>query len=83
MSLDIYKLIKQAASLISNAPPTTKFRVISHYDADGITSASILCKALYREGFNFHVTLMRNPFTKGIDLLKKEENTHIIFTTFT
>jgi RecJ-like exonuclease len=80
MSLDIHKLTKKAASIIKEAPAYTKFRVISHYDADGITAASILCKALFREGFNFHATLMRNPFTKGIDLLKEEENTHIIFT---
>jgi len=80
MSLDVYALAKQAAIIIKNADSNTRFRVISHYDADGITAATIICKALYREGFDFHASLMRNPFTTGIESLKKEENTHIIFT---
>jgi len=80
MSPDVYTLAKQAAINIQNAESNTRFRVISHYDADGITAATIICKALYREGFDFHTTLMRNPFTTGIESLKNEENTHIIFT---
>jgi len=80
MSLDLYTLAEKAATRIKSADKNTRFRVISHYDADGITSAAIICKALYREGYDFHATLMRNPFTQGIERVKKEDNTHVIFT---
>jgi RecJ-like exonuclease len=60
-------------------PPLTKIRVVSHYDADGITAAAIICKALYRAGYDFHASLMRNPFDKGLERVKKEANELIIF----
>ena len=80
MPYDIYALANTAAERIQSTGRNTRFRVVSHYDADGITAAAVICKALYREGFDFHVTLMRNPFTQGIERIKEEGNTHIIFT---
>lgn len=80
MSLELQTLVKNAASLIHEADTSTRFRMISHYDADGITAATIICKALHREGYDFHATLMRNPFTKGIERVKQENNSFIIFT---
>ena len=68
------KLCQKASEIILSIPRLTKIRVISHYDADGITSAAIICKALYRSGYNFHATLMRNPFDKGLERVSKEEN---------
>lgn len=72
-------LVAEAVKRIQSMPPSTRFRVISHYDADGITAAAILCMALYREGYDFHVSLMRNPFTQGLERVKKENNDIIIF----
>lgn len=54
--------------------------MVSHYDADGISAAGILCQALSREGYPFHATLMRNPFNRGFDRLLKENNDLIIFS---
>jgi RecJ-like exonuclease len=34
---------------------------------------------LYRAGYEFHATLMRNPFTRGFDRLKQEQNDLILF----
>lgn len=76
---DISKLCKKAAEMILSMPKSTKVRVISHYDADGITSAGILCRALYRKGFDFQVSVMRSPFTRGLDRVKEEENELVIF----
>ncbi|MCK4415532.1 MAG: DHH family phosphoesterase, partial [Thermoplasmatales archaeon] len=59
---------------------STRIRVVSHYDADGISAGGIICNALYREGYDFHATLMRNPFDKGLERLAKEENELIIFS---
>ena len=33
-------------------------RVISHNDADGITSAGIICNALYRRGIKFRASII-------------------------
>jgi single-stranded DNA-specific DHH superfamily exonuclease len=33
-------------------------RIVSHYDADGITAAGIMCNALLRAGKKFHATLL-------------------------
>jgi len=80
MSEDISELNKVAAELVLSYPKSTRIRVVSHYDADGISAAGILCTALYREGFDFHATLMRNPFNKGLERLAKEKNELIIFS---
>ena len=74
MADEVLKLSKKAAEIILSYPKSTRIRVISHYDADGITSAAIVCKALYRAGYNFHATLMRNPFDKGLERVRKESN---------
>ena len=80
MNDNLSNLSKKAAKLILSMPKSARFRVVSHYDADGITSASIICMALKREGYDFHVSLMRNPFTKGLERIKNEDNEFIIFT---
>jgi len=80
MSEDISRLNKVATELVLSFPKSTRIRVISHYDADGISAAGVLCTALHREGFDFHATLMRNPFNKGLERLVKEKNELIIFS---
>lgn len=47
-------------------------RIISHYDADGICAAGILCHAFMREGLKFHITLSRSLKDDLIAFLKKE-----------
>jgi single-stranded-DNA-specific exonuclease len=79
MTNKLIKLSKQASEIISSLPKSNRIRVISHYDADGITSAAIICKALYRAGYDFQATLMRNPFDKGLERVSKEKNELIIF----
>ncbi len=79
MTKNLSKQFEKAAELINSFPQSTKVRVISHYDADGITAAAIICKALYHKGYNFHATLMRNPFDKGLERVSKEDNKLIIF----
>ena len=76
----IAEACKKAVALLLSYPSSSRIRVISHYDADGISAAGVLCTALYRAGFEFHATLMRNPFTKGFDRLKNEHNELIIFS---
>lgn len=77
---DISQLCQDAASLLRSLPTSSRIRVVSHYDADGIAAAGVLCTAVYRAGYGFHASLMRNPFTKGFDRLKNEQNQLIIFS---
>ena len=80
MTNELSGIFKKASEIITSLPSSTKIRVISHYDADGITSAAIICTALYRAGYDFHATLMRNPFDKGLARVSEEENDLIIFS---
>lgn len=80
MADDVSKLCKKAADMILSTSKSTRVRVISHYDADGITSAGIICTMLHRKGYDFHASLMRNPFTKGLERVKQEENELVIFS---
>jgi len=79
MTNKLSEILQKASKIITSFPTSTKIRVISHYDADGITSAAIICKALYRAGYDFQATLMRNPFDKGLARVSKEENNLIVF----
>jgi len=56
ISLLVSKAVKTADS-IRSAPGT--IRIVSHYDADGITSAAIMATALFREGKEFHISLVK------------------------
>jgi len=77
---DLSSLCQEAVSLLRSLPTSSRIRVVSHYDADGIAAAGVLCTALYRAGYGFHASLMRNPFTKGFDRLKLEQNPLILFS---
>jgi single-stranded-DNA-specific exonuclease len=80
MAEDISQACQDAAALLLSFPISSRIRVVSHYDADGIAAAGILCSAVYRAGYEFHASLMRNPFTKGFDRLKNEHNELIVFS---
>ncbi|HII61583.1 DHHA1 domain-containing protein [Pyrococcus horikoshii] len=55
-------------------------RIISHRDADGITSAAILAKALAREGAKFHISIVKQVSEELVRQLKDEEYKIIIFS---
>ncbi len=61
------KAVEKAAVMIKKHDYA---RVVSHYDADGITSAGIICNALLREGIQFHTTIvskLERSFIQGLD----------------
>jgi len=80
MTNNLEDICKKASEIILSYSKNSNIRVVSHYDADGISAAAIICKALYNAGFNFHATLMRNPFDKGLKRISEEENELVIFT---
>jgi single-stranded DNA-specific DHH superfamily exonuclease len=74
---EMMKRLKLAKDMVLNVPNIQ--RIISHYDADGICAAGILCSALLREGLKFHVTLTKSLSEEFIDVLAKDEYPNTIF----
>ncbi|RZN39613.1 MAG: DHH family phosphoesterase [Methanophagales archaeon ANME-1-THS] len=65
--MGLQKNVKKAAELIKRHDYA---RVISHYDADGITAAGIISTALLRSGIQFHTTIVSKldrAFIQGLD----------------
>lgn len=77
--MDIRAVADDAAKLISSFPQETLVRVISHYDADGISAAAIICHALMRAGYGFHATLSKTG-PSIFDTLQYEDNALVIFS---
>ncbi|MHC1635128.1 MAG: DHHA1 domain-containing protein [Candidatus Methanospirareceae archaeon] len=65
----LQKELKKAAEIIKKHGYA---RVISHYDADGVTSAGILCNALLRKGIQFHISITSKLNEKIIEGLDEE-----------
>ena len=51
--------LQRAAETILSLPKGTRVRIISHCDADGITSAAIAALALSRFGYGFHISIKK------------------------
>ena len=60
------ELAKQVADVISGY---SHVRVISHNDADGITSAAIICQALHRNNTQFHATIVSRLDESVVDMV--------------
>lgn len=53
--------------------------IVSHYDTDGITAASILSKAFQREDLKFHVKIIKQLERELIEEFKNDEKIKTIF----
>ncbi len=76
----LVKEAKRAANLVKSYQDP--IRIFSHYDTDGITSAAIMTKALFREGKSFHLTAVKQLNKSFIDELNKCREELIIFLDF-
>ncbi len=82
--MDSYKafheLIAQGAATFRtwNGP----FRIISHLDADGICSASLMIKALDAQGSHYKVSIFQQLNEQVIKELSREDDGTYIFTDF-
>lgn len=62
---------KKGADAIASFKETV--RVLSHYDADGIASAAIMCRALLRANMKFHMTLVKQLTDEVLSSLSEEK----------
>jgi RecJ-like exonuclease len=54
--------------------------VVSHIDADGLTSAGIICKALQRRGINYSTRFLKQLDESAIEDIASENHELVIFT---
>ena len=55
-------------------------RLISHNDADGLTSAGVIANAIKEEGGQFHTTILSRLKAEDIEKLSKENYKLFIFS---
>lgn len=76
MPSELEQRLSDAAELLSSHK---RVRVISHYDADGISSAAVLSGMLRRASKPFHATMARSLDKSLIERVKAEKNELVIF----
>ncbi len=53
-------LIKEAVKRFLESSKSNNVRIVSHFDTDGITSASIICRALSRANISFTLNIVKS-----------------------
>jgi single-stranded-DNA-specific exonuclease len=78
---EFYLSVAEAARLIQKrVDEGVTIRVVSHIDADGLTSASIIGRALHRCGAEFRIRNVKQIDPPLLEELSGEEPTPIVFT---
>jgi len=81
MTTDIDKLrehVSDAVNRLKTWPKDQPIRLISNFDADGISSAAILVKALTREGYTYSISIIKQITKEYIRSLKNTGFNRII-----
>lgn len=73
----LFELLKPVADSIEK---NNDIRVISHYDADGISSAAIMFYALNRLDKNVHLSIVNQIKDRVIERVNEEEHDLVLFT---
>jgi RecJ-like exonuclease len=72
----MYNAIEKAASNFNKETQDKEIKIISHYDTDGITSASIMIKALKRLDKRFSVKIIKQLESEALEF---KENDVVLF----
>lgn len=73
-------LRKRAESCAERIRTQKSVHVVSHIDADGLTSAGIICTALKRAGIEYSTRFVKQLDEKALDKLANENHNLVIFT---
>jgi single-stranded-DNA-specific exonuclease len=81
MGSDFLEYMKEVSSdfLEAVGKSSKPVRIIGNIDADGITSTSIICKALSRKDIRYVVSVVKQVNSELLDALKREEYDVIVF----
>ena len=74
------RLLEGAAAEFRKVEKSEVIRVISHLDADGLSSAAILIKALERDGRNYSLSTVHQLDDKFVKQVMNEPYNHVFFT---
>ncbi|MAG47012.1 hypothetical protein CL617_00260 [archaeon] len=74
------ELIKRAVDKFLELNEDKPIRVVTHNDTDGITSGSIMCKALIRAGRKFVISYVKQLDEETLKEISKEKYETILFT---
>jgi RecJ-like exonuclease len=73
-----FEEIDRAANIAKALMKQKKAKLVAHYDADGLCSASIMMRALLREGVQFDLRVLKQLTEAEIAELDVEENDFLI-----
>jgi RecJ-like exonuclease len=79
MTEEIQKIVMEAEKAKVWLKEADHVRVVSHYDADGITSASIMAKTLVRMGKDFHLSMVKQLSSRVLESLAHEKRRLYVF----
>ena len=71
--------VERIAKIFKELIRSRHVRIYAQYDADGITSASIMAKVLIREGCNFELRVLKQLNSKTVKNVFFKENDLLIF----
>jgi single-stranded-DNA-specific exonuclease len=80
MSETMKELQKEAGKCANEIRKHKSIHVISHIDADGLTSAGIICTALKRADFEYTACFVKQLDEKSLDAIADENHEMVIFT---
>lgn len=72
--------IRKGAEKFKEIDKNENIRVISHLDADGISAASIVIRALNYLGMRYSLSILRQLDKKGVELIAREQDNVFLFT---
>jgi len=72
--------IERAAKILKAIVKEKKVKIFSHYDADGLTSASILLKMFLRANVNFEVKILKQLTSRIVEKIKFTDEDVLIFS---
>jgi len=71
---------KEAGKCAEEIRKHRSVQVVSHIDADGLTSAGIICTALERENIEYTARFVKQLDEKALDIIANENPEFVIFT---
>jgi len=80
MSETMEALLKEAGKCAEEIKKHKSVHVVSHIDADGLTSAGIICTALERGDFEYTTRFVKQLDEKVLDAVADENHEMVIFT---
>lgn len=72
--------VERVARIVRSIVKEKHVKIITHYDADGLTSGAILSRMLTREGVNFELKIIKQLTKSEVENLKIGENDFLILS---